>query len=140
MARMADAEEMTLQQREAAIELAYRRGNLDEVYRLTLPVAEGGDRTFQYALSGTLLYADWAPIAGLSAADRRQLGLMWLRRAADGGEQLALAELSNSYRLGLIDLGKDSELAECFRKAVEDRSLTAACRKMEVAKGYARER
>jgi len=123
-----------------AVAAAFARDDLDQAYRIALPYAKSGELDFEYFISGILLYADWAPIDSLSAADRRRLGLTWLRRAAEGNSHAALRELSDSYRVGRIGLPVDGELADCFRAAEKDKTRIASCRDAEVAKGYARER
>jgi hypothetical protein len=58
-----------------AIADAFARDDLDQAYRFALPYAKRDELDLNYFLSGILLYADWAPIVGLSAEERRRLGL-----------------------------------------------------------------
>lgn len=122
-----------------AVTDAFARDDLDQAYRFALPYVARDDLDLNYFISGLLLYADWAPIGGFSADERRRQGLKLLRSVAEHGSPLALGELSNAYREGRIGLPVDTELSDCFRAAESDKSRVVGCRDMERAKGYASE-
>ena len=112
-------------------------GDFNAVYHLGLPLAEKGDAEIQYGLSGVLLYyAEGIPIEGVPDGDRRKVGLMWLRKAVEGGWEPALEEIALFYRWGEKGLPRDAELSNCFTQAEGDHKRISACRAREHAKGY----
>ena len=127
--------------REATIkagQAAGKAGDFNKVYQLGLPFAQAGDAEFEYGLSGVLLfYGVGSNIDGVAEPDRQRVGMMWLRKAAEGGWDAALEQLALLYRWGEKGLPRDPELADCFTQAESDHKLVAHCRAREHAKGYA---
>jgi len=116
---------------------AAKAGDYNKVYQLGLPFALKGDPEFEYGLSGVLLfYGEGSKIDGVADQDRRHLGMMWLRKAAEGGSDEALEELALFYRWGEKGLPRDPELSDCFTQAESDHKAVAHCRAREHAKGY----
>jgi TPR repeat protein len=116
---------------------AAKAGDYNRVYQLGLPYAQKGDADFQYGLSGVLLFfAENVKIDGVPDQDHRRVGLIWLRKAADGGSEQAMEQLALFYRWGEKGLTRDNELSDCFTQAEGDHKLVAKCRAREHAKGY----
>jgi TPR repeat protein len=72
---------------------AFKRGDYATAYRLTLPLAQRGDRNAQYNMG--ILYKK-----GLGVRRDDAQAAVWYRRAADQGDALASNDLAMAYAFG----------------------------------------
>lgn len=117
-------------------QIATSRDDHAEVYRLLLPLAEGGDAESQFGLSSIV-----DPNVGLVSANKYAetavtIEGMWLRRAAYNGWPQAVDDIAEAYKRGYRGFPKDALVSDCFHRVENGIEKVDKCQKMELDKGY----
>ena len=106
---------------------AIERGDFDTAYKLALPYAKAGDPDAQFTVGLLLGWGYGHGIDNPTEQQREEKAFHWYKKAAKSGHVEAMQALSDAYLNGWYGQAQDLELANCWKKAIDQKIKPISC-------------